>query len=173
MYGKKLPINCCIGDREGIEWPVGAKKIQWWNGVETVLPWVEHGDKVVRNSLIMLRSFSYVLLQNPDVELVENMAQGFDGLMGDDDGNSLVVSISLAGFTMQRGIGGLTGKLADGVSPKAVLLHIRAALSQGKCMVLHQWKSDGPSLQCDEDSIKLLQGSLDQTVKWQCQISPS
>jgi len=170
MYGKKLPVDCCIGDRKGIEWPVGAKKIQWWNGVETVLPWVEHGDKVVCYSLITLKSFSYVLLQNPNVE---NMAQGFDGLMGDDDGNSPVISISLAGFTMQRGIRGLTGKLADGILPKAVLLHIHAALSQGKCVVLHQWKSDGPTLQCNEDSIELLQGSLDQTVEWQCQISPS
>jgi hypothetical protein len=47
MYGNELTLDCCMSKREGVEWPAGSRTVRWWNDVETVLPWFQHGKEVV------------------------------------------------------------------------------------------------------------------------------
>jgi hypothetical protein len=97
------------------------------------------------------------------------MAQGFDALKGDGAGTSPVVYIDLLKMGTQGGISGLTAAPSNGVLGKTILAQIRGALSQGQCVVVSPWKPDGPPLQCDEESLEMLRGGLEQNVEWQCE----
>ncbi|TFY79545.1 hypothetical protein EWM64_g4468 [Hericium alpestre] len=42
-HGEYQPplLDCCLGEREGREWPLGSPTLTWPNGIETVLPYVK------------------------------------------------------------------------------------------------------------------------------------
>lgn len=143
------PSDVMLAGREGVEWPADCPKVQWWNGLRTILPFMRasNGRKI------------------DDQFAVEKMAKN-PGAWGNPRAPVVYVKLPPERPRLDGGLmkGGPVDELRDEVDE--CLNRIRVALKKGFSVVVYPYRKT-PADEFNEAGIERLCGPLSQVLEWQ------